>query len=300
MSDRSSHPQAPSAHSILGDTRVVGVIGWPVEHSVSPPMHNAAFRKLALPWCYVPLPVRPELVREALLGARALGIAGLNVTVPHKQAVHALVDELTPAAQVIGAVNTVSFQDDRIIGHNTDAGGFLRALDEAGFAPAGCSAVVLGSGGAARAVVYALGSVGAQVAILNRTTQRALDLAREFAPSFPQAQITGDALCVATLERCAASAQLVVNTTPLGMWPKVESSPWPEELSFPASAFYYDLVYNPRETKLVRQARAAGGRASDGLGMLVHQGAEAFERWTGQEAPVDVMYAACTDILGGV
>ncbi len=287
------------APAILGHSQVVGVMGWPVGHSVSPPMHNAAFRALRLPWCYVPLPVRPTHVAEALLGARALGFRGLNVTVPHKQAICALVNELSPAAKAIGAVNTVVFEGERILGHNTDAQGFLRALRDAGFEPEGCAALVLGAGGAARATVYALGSVGAQVTILNRTASRAHELACEFGQLWPTARYTGDGLNAATLQRHAPRVQLVVNTTPLGMWPHPEATPWPEEIPFPAGAFCYDLIYNPRQTRLMGLAHAAGARTADGLGMLVHQGAEAFELWTGQKAPVDVMYAACTAILGG-
>jgi shikimate dehydrogenase len=290
------HSNAPL---LSGRTQIVGVIGWPIEHSVSPPMHNAAFRALGLDWCYVPFPVPPERVPEALAGVRALGLRGINATVPHKQALLSLVDELTPEAQAIGAANTVIVRGERLIGHNTDARGFLRALGEAGFRPEGCAALVLGAGGAARAVVYGLATVGARVTILNRTEDRALALAAAFAGVHPQASITGGPLEPTTLARMAEGAQLIVNTTPLGMWPRVECSPWPEGVEFPSGAMLYDLIYNPRETLLMRRARAAGAPAVDGLGMLVHQGAEAFELWTGVDAPVDVMRAACVAALGG-
>ena len=284
---------------LSGHTQIVGVIGWPIEHSVSPQMHNAAFRALDLDWCYVPFPVQPERVPEALAGVRALGLRGINATVPHKQALLPLVDERTPEAQAIGAVNTVIVQGGRLLGHNTDAKGFLRALAEAGFEPRGCSALVLGAGGAARAVIYALASVGAQVTILNRTPQRAADLAATFVQVNPQARLVAGRLDADRLTRAAAGAELVVQTTPLGMWPRVEASPWPEEVPFPPQAFLYDLIYNPRETQLMRRARQAGAQAENGLGMLVHQGAEAFELWTGVAAPVEVMRAACLAALGG-
>ena len=145
---------------ILGSTQVVGLIGWPIEHSVSPPMHNAAFRHLGLDWCYVPLPVRPKDIAEAISGLRALGLRGINATVPHKIALLPLMDELTLPARAIGATNTVIVRPDGLVGHNTDAEGFLRALREAGFDPEECRALVLGAGGAARAVVYALATVG--------------------------------------------------------------------------------------------------------------------------------------------
>ena len=290
---------SPSIPVISGRTRVVGVIGWPIAHSVSPAMHNAAFRALGLDWCYVPFPVRPERLSQALAGVRGLGLGGINVTVPHKQALLALVDELTPEARAVGAVNTVVVKGETLTGHNTDVGGFLRALGDAGCDAKGLSALVLGAGGAARAVVYALARVGAQVTLLNRTASRAHDLAREFAALGAGARLEAGPLDEQALRRAAPRAHLIVNTTPLGMWPEVEASPWLEGVPFPADALLFDLVYNPRETRLMRQARTEGARAVDGLRMLVHQGAEAFELWTGVHPPIEVMYAACTAALGG-
>jgi len=290
---------SPSTLGISGQTRVVGVIGWPIAHSVSPAMHNAAFRALGLDWCYVPFPVHPERLAQALAGVRGLGLGGINVTVPHKQALLSLVDELTPEARAVGAVNTVIVKGETLLGHNTDVGGFLRALGEAGCDARGCAALVLGAGGAARAVVYALARVGAQVTLLNRTASRAHDLAREFASLSAGARPKGGPLDEQTLRRTAPQARLIVNTTPLGMWPEVDTSPWIEGVPFPADALLFDLIYNPRETLLMRQARAGGARAVDGLRMLVHQGAEAFELWTGVRPPIEVMYAACKAALGG-
>jgi len=284
--------------ALSGHTQVVGVIGWPIAHSVSPAMHDAAFEALGLDWCYVPFPVPPARLGEAIAGARALGVRGLNATIPHKQALLSLVDDLTPAARAIGAVNTIAVRGERLLGHNTDAGGFLRALREAGFAPEGCRALVLGAGGAARAVVYALLSVGGRVTLLNRTLERAAALAHEFAGLFPRDTLTAGVLDAATLGQVGITDGLIVNATSLGMWPAVDTSPWPEEARLSGSAFVFDLVYNPRTTRLMRQAQAAGARAVDGLGMLVHQGAEAFALWTGVEPPVEVMYAACTALLG--
>ncbi len=284
---------------IRGSTQVVGVIGWPIAHSVSPPMQNAALRAMGLDWVYVPLAVPPERLADAILGMRGLGLRGLNATVPHKQALLALVDELTPAAQAIGAVNTLHPTPHGLVGHNTDAGGFLRALRGAGFDPRGCSALVLGAGGAARGVVYALAGAGARVTVLNRTPERAQALAMSLAASLPEAQIDAASLDLAHLAACAAYADLVVNATTLGMWPEVDASPWPEAVAFPSRALCFDLVYNPRETRLMRQARAAGARASDGLTMLVHQGAESLALWTGVDPPVEVMLAACERALGG-
>jgi shikimate dehydrogenase len=288
-----------TARPISGGTAVVGVMGWPIEHSLSPAMHNAAFGALGLDWCYVPLAVPPAHIAEAARGILALGLRGVNVTVPHKQAMLALVDDLTPEARAIGAVNTVLVEGKRMLGHNTDARGFLRAVREAGFAPEGRPALVLGAGGAARAVVYALASVGAPVTICNRNVVRAERLADDMRAHFPGAELRGGPLDAAWLDQVAPQAALIVNATSVGMWPHTEPSPWPEGTPFPRQAWLYDLIYNPRETRLMRQARQAGLPTSDGLGMLVHQGAEAFRLWTGIEPPTDVMGAACEAALRG-
>jgi shikimate dehydrogenase len=279
--------------NINGQTKLVGLIGYPVEHSLSPAMHNSAFAALSLNWCYVPLPVPPERLGEAVAGLRALGLAGVNVTVPHKEAVMSYLDEVTPAAQAIGAVNTIVVRKG-LIGHNTDWQGFLTALSEGGFDPQGKRAVVLGAGGAARAVVHALARAGAQVTVLNRTLARAQALIQDFSPLFPALPLT-----LQTLEEQTAGAHLLVNATPVGMWPQVDQSIWPEDLPFPGHLTVFDLVYNPRQTKLLRQAEAVGAKVIGGLGMLVHQGAAAFELWTGEKAPVEVMYEATNKILIG-
>jgi shikimate dehydrogenase len=262
-------------------------------------MHNAAFEALGMDWCYVPFPVHPANLKEAIAGVRALGLRGINVTVPHKKGVVALVDELTPAARAVGAVNTVISRGEVLVGHNTDVGGFLRALREAGFEPEGCSALILGAGGAARAVVYALAEVGAQVVILNRTLGRAQALAVAFAKVSETAHLRAGPLNEKSLSQEMERANLVVNATSLGMWPQVGTTPWPDELPFPSHALLFDLVYNPRETRLMRRARLEGARAVGGLRMLVHQGAEAFALWTGREPPVETMFAACCAALRG-
>ncbi|MGI5916546.1 MAG: shikimate dehydrogenase [Anaerolineae bacterium] len=296
MSERSENMAAPAV-PIYGHTQVAGVIGWPIAHSVSPPMHNAAFRALGLDWCYVPYAVPPERLTQAVAGFRGLGLRGLNATVPHKQALLALVDELTPAARAIGAVNTLRMVHDILVGHNTDAAGFIRALREAGFEPEGCRALVLGAGGAARAVVYALAEQDARITVLNRTVERAQSLAADMA-GIAREPLDAAALDADTLADLALEATLIVNATSLGMHPATENSPWPEEVPYPTGAFCYDLIYNPRETRLMRRAREVGARAVDGLGMLIHQGAEAFEWWTGVAAPIHVMRAACEAVLG--
>ncbi len=281
--------------SITGRTRVAGVLGWPIAHSLSPAMHNAAFEALRLDWVYVPFAVPPGNLREGIAGLRALGFVGANITIPHKQAVMELVDEVTPAASVIGAVNTLVI-GERIVGDNTDWTGFLWALRDVGCHPGGRRAVVLGAGGAARSVVYALASVGADVAVYNRSDERADSLVRDLRPSFPGVTLEAhgmDALRQETERRPA----LIVNTTSLGMAPRIEQNPWPSDVPMPAGATAYDLVYNPLATRFLRGAKAAGARAVDGLGMLVYQGAIAFKMWTGVEPPTDVMYQTCLEYL---
>lgn len=286
--------------AINGHTKLVGVIGWPVEHTVSPAMHNAAFDAAGLNLRYVPLPVHPDRVGEAVRGLRSLGFAGCNVTVPHKRAVMAYLDEITEQARAIGAVNTIVLQSQgRMIGHNTDAAGFLRALTEGGFCPEGKQAVIIGAGGVGRAVTYALASAGATATVLNRTLSRAQSLIADLTSFFPSLPLRAFPLTPATLRQEAQTADLLVNATSLGMWPQIGHSPWPEDLSMPPSLTIFDVVYNPLETKLMGQARAAGAQAIGGLGMLVHQGAAAWELWTGQQAPVDVMAAAARAAFSG-
>lgn len=276
-------------------TTLVGLIGWPVSHSVSPVMHNAAFAERGLEWCYVPLPVRPEppeRIGEAVQGVRALGLRGANVTVPHKQAVIPHLDSVEPAARAIGAVNTILVdRAGRLVGDNTDAAGFATDLKSLGVTVEGRRALVLGAGGSARAIVYALAQQGAEtITVVNRTPARAMALAASLQVLFDHCRILAATEPAPAMED--AAADLVVNCTVVGMTPNVEASPWPERLAFRSGQTVYDLIYNPRETMLLRRAALEGARALGGLGMLVHQAALAFERWTGVDAPVDVIRAA--------
>lgn len=284
----------------------VGLLGWPLGHSISPAIHNAAFAALGLAGHYELLPTPPEQIEAAVRGLAERGFRGSNVTIPHKQAVMPLMDELSEAAQLIGAVNTIiverfsklfsvhASEDDlenrRTIlrGDNTDWLGFLHPLDQRGFDLAGQRVLLLGAGGSARAVVYALLQRGiAHLAIWNRHPARAANLAHHAAVLSPSLTITHSPFTIHHF-----SPHLIINTTPLGMWPNVDSSPWPANLRFPAGALVYDLVYRPERTRLLRQAEAAGCATQGGLEMLVVQGAASFELWTGQAAPLDVMMAA--------
>ena len=270
-----------------GFPRLAGVMGWPISHSLSPAMHNAAYAARGLNWHYALLPVAPARLGDAARGLAALGFAGCNVTIPHKEAILPFLARLTPAATAIGAVNTVVVEaDGSLSGHNTDVYGFLRTLDEAGVTLAERAALVLGAGGSARAVVYGLLTRGARVQLLARTPARASALATDMAAHVPGAQMD-------VLTHAPARADLLINCTPVGMWPDVEASSRPAGLTLDAASVVIDLVYRPLETRLLAEARAAGGRAVCGLDMLIYQGAAAFELWTGQPAPADVMRAAC-------
>nr|HID13972.1 shikimate dehydrogenase [Anaerolineae bacterium] len=307
---------------IDGHTQLVGLIGWPVEHSLSPAMHNAAFDALGLNWRYVPLPVPPGQVEAAVKGLAALGFRGSNVTVPHKQAVMPVVGSLGPNARALGAVNTLVIEQSEnsavvISGRNTDAQGFVGALREGGFDPEGRSTVVVGAGGAARAVVFGLlwSGIG-EVVVLNRTLARAQALVSDLglllrplpdtgrgASPFPRREggrgvrLRALPLMPEALIESARAADLLVNATTVGMWPHVDGSVWPDTVPIPAHLTVFDLVYNPLETRLLRQARESGARAIGGLEMLVRQGALAFEIWTGETAPVKLMQAACERLL---
>jgi len=260
----------------------LGVIGWPIGHSLSPRMHGAALRALGIDGTYEAIAVPPGEVAARVPALFADGYRGLNVTIPHKQAVMPLVDTLTPTARAIGAVNTIINDGGRLTGHNTDATGFMRGLSEAGCDVRGQCVLVLGAGGSARAVVYALSGAGAHVTIWNRTRERAIALAAEFGAEATDRPMPA---------RCGQFA-LIVNTTSAGMTPNAGETPLPLAGRGVGARFVYDLVYNPRETMLLKEARAVGAQPIGGLAMLVYQGAEALRLWTGRDAPVDVMIQA--------
>ena len=271
--------------------RLAGLIGYPVEHSLSPAMHNAAFAALGLDYRYVLLPTPPDQLNARIDECLAQDFAGWNITVPHKQAMLGFLDTMSDEVRATGACNTVRVADGRLAGFNTDIGGFLRGLEEAGGIAPGSKAVLLGAGGAARAVAYALSRAGYPVIILSRRPEQASQLAESLCCR--DNGITGGSLERAELEAQLSEAALLVNCTSAGMWPAVDKSPLPEATRLPPDLLVYDLVYKPRPTRLLQEAAAAGCRTQDGLAMLVSQGAEAFKIWTGRQPPVGIMREAC-------
>ena len=275
----------------------LGLIGWPVEHSLSPVIQTAALQACGLEGKYelypvLPLPEGKQDLEEIFLRTRNGEIRGINVTIPHKQNVIPLLDSLTPVAQKIGAVNTVYLENGKVIGDNTDADGFLNDLKQnISQIPREKTALVLGAGGSSRAVSYALSRDGWQVKVAARRLEQAQSLVDDLSENqrFELSAIHLDPKALMKL-----NPGLIVNTTPVGMTPQISESPWLGEVSFPRGSFIYDLVYNPRETLFVRQARDAGLEASNGLGMLLEQAALAFERWTGNPAPRQEMQEAVT------
>lgn len=273
-------------------TRLLGLIGDPVEHSLSPRLHSFLLGRAGLNYSYLAFRVPRESLAAALEGMRALGIRGLNVTIPHKEAVVPLLDGLSPGAEAVGAVNTIVNLRGRLIGHNTDIEGFLAPLAVRGIAVRGKKAVVVGAGGAAAAVAYALLAAGAEVAIANRTPERARALARRLSRA-GAAEAAGTEALPALLPQ----ADILVNATPVGMWPRTDEIPVPPELIH-EGLLVYDLVYVPSETRLLAEARARGAEAIGGLEMLVRQGVRALELWTGHRFGEEDVRAALAHLRG--
>jgi shikimate dehydrogenase len=276
------------------------IIGYPISHSLSPVMYNAAFPAMGIDAVYEAWSTPPEDLRKAVESLRGPDMMGMNVTVPHKEAVFDLVDLVDATAKAIGAVNCVSKEGNLLTGHNTDKYGFIHSLRAAGCDPAGKRALILGAGGSARAVAYGLAEAGVgSISIAGRTAERVEALAAHVEQVSPRPiQITRvgwqDEGCVAA----SMKSDLIVNCTPMGMLhtPEQDESPLPAE-AISAGVWVYDLVYNPSETPLLSLAKQAGALPVSGLDMLVHQAAESVRLWTGREAPIDIMRSAAEAAL---
>jgi len=272
---------------VSGRTRLVGVIGDPVEHTVSPAMHNDAFRALGLDYLYVPFRVGKADLASAVHGIRSLGMRGVNVTIPHKMEIIQHLDRVDPLAAEIGAVNVVVSDDGILTGYNTDAEGFLNVLMEHDVEPEGKNVVILGAGGAARAIAFALADRGANLIMLNRTPSNAARCAADVSKATGQ-KVEVLALDNRRLADAMERGHVLVNTTSVGMYPSKDDSLVPAELIRPHFVVA-DIVYNPHRTRLLADAEKAGARTINGLEMLIWQGALAFEKWTGKKAPVGIM-----------
>lgn len=274
---------------ISGKTRLYGIFGYPVEHTFSPGMHNAAFKKLNMDSCYVPFAVDPADLGSAVKAIVPLGIRGLNITVPHKEKVIAYLDGLSEEARLIGAVNTIQIANGKMIGHNTDGRGFIRSLrEDAGFQPDGKTILLIGSGGAARAVGFSLALAGAgKIALYDVDAGKAFALARDMRKKTGR---EADAVDAGSLARAAETADCLINATPLGLR-KNDPLPLRKE-HLRKHHLVCDLVYNPPETPFLKAAKDRGARRLPGIGMLLYQGVIAFELWTGVSAPVTVMKKA--------
>lgn len=278
---------------IDAETNVVTLLGHPVEHSRSPHIHNTAFRAQGVNAVYVASPVRPDALSEGVNGLRALRFLGANVTVPHKEAVRPLLDDVSERATALGAVNTIVREEDRLRGDNTDVEGFLTPLADQGEQPLdGRAMLVFGAGGAARAVVYGLLDryEPERLTLVARRSEQAEALAADL-----DGYDSNDALRVSTFDDAAPavrSSRLLVNATPLGMAPKTDGHPWTNGEDFGPDQVAYDLVYTPEKTRFLEDAAAQGATVIGGLDMLVEQAAASFRQWTDREMPTDVVYGA--------
>ena len=280
-----------------GETRLCGIIGDPIEHIMSPVMHNAAFEKMKVDYFYVLFSVKREQLAKAIEDMRALNIRGLNVTIPHKVSIIPFLDKLDPMAEKIGAVNTVVNDDGILTGYNTDATGFLQVLLERGIEPKGKNIVILGAGGASRAISFILAERGSNLVILNRLLE--LDWAEELASKLSKIftkEVEALELNDENLAEVLEKADILVNATSVGMTPNIDETLVPFNLLKPGLVVF-DIVYNPIRTRLLREAEQAGAETISGIDMLVWQGALAFEKWIGLKAPIELMRKEVIKVL---
>ena len=278
---------------IKGSTNIVGLIGHPVEHSFSPPMHNAAFKALGMDYAYVAFDVDPLNLKSAIEGAKSLNIKGFNVTIPHKIEVMKHLDEIDEVAELIGAVNTIDFK--KMKGYNTDGIGAVKAIEEV-TSIKNKNVVVAGAGGASRAISFYIAKYGAEsLTILNRNVEKADNLAEDVSSSNLISDVKSDSM--SEIGSHVADADILIDTTPVGMHPNVDAEPIVLADNMHEDLTVFDAVYNPNDTVLIKEAVKAGAKPVYGLKMLLYQGVESFRIWTGQNPPVDVMEDALKKTL---
>ena len=278
---------------IKGSTNIVGLIGHPVEHSFSPPMHNAAFDALNMDYAYVAFDVNPNDLKSAIEGAESLNIKGFNVTIPHKVDVMQYLDDLDEVARLIGAVNTIDFKN--LKGYNTDGIGAVKAIEEV-TSIKNKNVVVAGAGGASRAISFYIAKYGAEsLTILNRNQAKAESLASDVSDSGLIGEVAYDS--INAIGNYMEGADVLIDTTPLGMHPNIKDEPIVKADKMDEDLVVFDAVYNPNETVLLKEAIKANAKPVYGIKMLLYQGAESFKIWTGKTAPVDVMEKALRNTL---
>ena len=282
---------------VTGTTRALAILGHPVHHSLSPVIHNAAFAAAGLDYCYLALEVRPGDIEAAVRGLRAVNFAGITLTAPHKQTVIPLLDGLTDEARAIGAVNTVVDRDGKWIGTNTDATGFRHLLELHGMYQRDMKAVLMGAGGAARAAFYVLGQVASEVAVCNRTVEKAEELIKSLSPFVGACRARALPLTEEVLASELEGADLLVNTTSLGMHPREEGCPLPEGMRLPPRCGVADVIYSPPKTRLLQRAEECGCRWVSGHDMLLYQAVDAFKFWTDVDPDLQVMDQALRGAL---
>ena len=273
-----------------------GVIGDPIEHTLSPIMHNAAFNHLKLDFVFLAFRVKAAELENAVRGMRGLGIRGLNVTMPHKNAVIKYLDEVDPTVKFLGSVNTILNDDGRLLGFNTDGVGALKALQENDVELDGKKLLLLGAGGAAKAIAFSIAKEVDELCILNRAPQKAKELAEALSVTYGK-KVVGEALSPSIIQKKLREADILINGTSAGMHPHVSQSLVAPQWLKP-DLTVMDIVYNPVETKLAKDAKAAGAHVISGVEMLLYQGAASFEIWTGCSAPIEVMRKAVLNKLG--
>ncbi|MGE5545245.1 MAG: shikimate dehydrogenase [Bacillota bacterium] len=269
------------------NTRIFGLVGYPLGHSLSPLMHNLAFEAVGINAVYLAFPVKPEHVKLVVEAAKTFGIQGFNVTIPYKESIIPLLDQISPEAEACGSVNTVLIKDGLAVGYNTDGAGFMDSLEQEGVkVPA--VAMIIGAGGAARAIGYQLAARGAITVFVNRTPERAVSLAREITGITGQ-ESWGMSWDDSRNAGFLQDTELLVNTTPLGMYPRIHEKPLFDLRMLNPAATVADIIYNPITTRFLQEAAQLGLKTINGLGMFVNQGVRSWEMFTGQKAPRQLM-----------
>jgi shikimate dehydrogenase len=280
---------------ISGKTRVCGVIGDPIEHTLSPTIHNAAFDHLKLDFVFLAFRVKAADLENAVRGMRGLGVHGLNVTMPHKSTVIGYLDKVDPAVKFLGSANTILNENGKLSGFNTDGVGALKALRENGAEMSEKKVLLLGAGGAAKAIAFSLAEEVGELVVLNRAAEKAKELAETLGRMFNR-KVVGDALSSGAIARNLRDSDILINATSVGMKPNLSQSlVAPQWLKSDLAVM--DIVYNPVETKLARDAKAAGAKVISGVEMLIYQGAASFEIWTNRSAPIEIMRKAALNQL---